>query len=95
MVCCHIVLHWITFFHELQVVTRVVNKGEAKLIKPLSLAAAHCMGEVKLSSETKETEHPYKNDIHKEVNFSMFRFFTIYRSKTDRLLIPTTGQLVS
>ncbi|CAB4018648.1 zinc finger ZZ-type and EF-hand domain-containing 1-like [Paramuricea clavata] len=48
------------------VVTRVVNKGEAKLIKPLSLAAAHCMGEVKLSSETKETEHPYKNDIHKE-----------------------------
>ena len=49
-----------------KVVTRVVNKGEAKLIKPLSLAAAHCMGEVKLSSETKETEHPYKNDVHKE-----------------------------
>ena len=52
---------------DFQVVTRVVNKGEAKLIKPLSLAAAHCMGEVKLSSETKETEHPYKNDVHKEV----------------------------
>jgi hypothetical protein len=50
----------------------VVNRGEAKLIKPLSLAAAHCMGEVKLSSETKETEHPYKNDVHKEVRKNLF-----------------------
>ena len=59
----------------LQVVTRVVNRGEARLIKPLSLAAAHCMGEVKLSSETKETEHPYKNDVHKEV-YIMFLVFS-------------------
>ena len=26
------------------------------------------MGEVKLSSETKETEHPYKNNVTEEVH---------------------------
>ena len=72
--CNLVALHLSIFLR--QVVTRVVNRGEAKLIKPLSLAAAHCMGEVKLSSETKETEHPYKNDVHEEVRIMLFQFIS-------------------
>ena len=72
------------------------------MIKPLSLAAAHCMGEVKLSSETKETEHPYKNDVHKEVRKKSL-YVSIF-DNVDRVLwklnqepqdpIPVTALLV-
>lgn len=61
----------------------MVNQGEERLIKPLSLAAAHCMGEVKLSSETKETEHPYKNDVHQEVSFRFLNLITMVCNNSD------------
>lgn len=56
-----------SLFLLFQVVNSVVKNGEPNLIKPLSLAAAHCMGEVKLSSQTRETEHSYKNNVMDEV----------------------------
>ena len=51
----------------LKVVTSVVRYGDPKLVHPLSLAAAHCMGEVTLSSETRESSHNYPNDTVDEV----------------------------
>ncbi|XP_073246845.1 zinc finger ZZ-type and EF-hand domain-containing protein 1-like isoform X1 [Porites lutea] len=45
-----------------KVVSSVVRYGDPKLVHPLSLAAAHCMGEVTLSSETRESSHNYPND---------------------------------
>lgn len=50
-----------------QVVSSVVQYGDPKLVHPLSLAAAHCMGEVTLSTETRESEHKYPNDTTNEV----------------------------
>ncbi|XP_078346247.1 zinc finger ZZ-type and EF-hand domain-containing protein 1-like isoform X2 [Oculina patagonica] len=45
-----------------KVVSSVVRYGDPKLVHPLSLAAAHCMGEVTLSTETRESAHKYPND---------------------------------
>ncbi|XP_068674922.1 zinc finger ZZ-type and EF-hand domain-containing protein 1-like [Montipora foliosa] len=45
-----------------KVVSSVVRRGDPKLVQPLSLAAAHCMGEVTLSTETRESPHNYPND---------------------------------
>lgn len=45
-----------------KVVSSVVRYGDPKLVHPLSLAAAHCMGEVTLSTETRESSHKYPND---------------------------------
>ncbi|XP_020615962.1 zinc finger ZZ-type and EF-hand domain-containing protein 1-like [Orbicella faveolata] len=45
-----------------QVVSSVVRHGDPELVHPLSLAAAHCMGEVTLSTETRESAHKYPND---------------------------------
>ena len=50
-----------------KVVSSVVRYGDPKLVHPLSLAAAHCMGEVTLSSETRESSHNYPNDTVDEV----------------------------
>ncbi|EDO48016.1 predicted protein, partial [Nematostella vectensis] len=36
------------------------------LIRPLSLAASHCMGEETLASETRESEHNYKDNAKDE-----------------------------
>ncbi|XP_031567894.1 zinc finger ZZ-type and EF-hand domain-containing protein 1-like [Actinia tenebrosa] len=44
------------------VVSNVVRQGDTLLVQPLSLAATHCMGEETLSSETRESEHDYKNE---------------------------------
>lgn len=52
----------------LQVVSSVVRFGDPKLVQPLSLAAAHCMGEVALSSETRESDHNYPNDLVDKVS---------------------------
>ncbi|XP_022784131.1 zinc finger ZZ-type and EF-hand domain-containing protein 1-like [Stylophora pistillata] len=49
-----------------KVVSSVVRCGDPKLVHPLSLAAAHCMGEVTLSTETRESEHKYPNDTRDE-----------------------------
>ncbi|XP_027043421.1 zinc finger ZZ-type and EF-hand domain-containing protein 1-like isoform X1 [Pocillopora damicornis] len=49
-----------------KVVSSVVRCGDPKLVHPLSLAAAHCMGEVTLSTETRESEHKYPNDTVNE-----------------------------
>ena len=38
------------------------------MVQPLSLAAAHCMGEVTLSNETRESDHNYPNDHKDEVS---------------------------
>lgn len=46
-----------------KVVSSVVRFGDPKLVQPLSLAAAHCMGEVALLSETRESDHNYPNDL--------------------------------
>lgn len=43
-------------------VSSIVRYGDPKLVHPLSLAAAHCMGEVTLSTETRESSHNYPND---------------------------------
>ena len=51
----------------LKVVSSVVRYGDPNLVHPLSLAAAHCMGEVTLSSETRESSHNYPNDTVDEV----------------------------
>ena len=48
-------------------VANVVRFGEANLIEPLSLASVHCMAEMTLSFETRESEHNYKNDTKEEV----------------------------
>lgn len=45
------------------------------MVKPLSLAAAHCMGEVTLSTETRESDHNYPNDHVDEVS-SAFKYNT-------------------
>lgn len=50
-----------------QIVSNVVRYGDAKLVQPLSIAATHCMKEEMLSSETRESEHDYKNDTTMEV----------------------------
>lgn len=47
----------------------VVRYGDPKLVQPLSLAAAHCMGEVTLSTETRESSHKYPNDTVDEASF--------------------------
>lgn len=51
-------------------VSSVVRYGDPKLVHPLSLAAAHCMGEVTLSTETRESAHKYPNDTVDKVSFS-------------------------
>lgn len=60
-------------------VSSVVRCGDPKLVHPLSLAAAHCMGEVTLSTETRESEHKYPNDTVNEVRLRtqcLGNFFT-------------------
>ena len=49
-------------------VSSVVRFGDPKLVQPLSLAAAHCMGEVALLSETRESDHNYPNDLVDKVS---------------------------
>ena len=61
-----------------QVVAHVVRQGDTGLIQPLSLAAAHCMGEVTLSSETKESDHKYKNNSKAEVDNLTFLFLMLF-----------------
>jgi len=62
------------------VVSSVVRYGDPKLVHPLSLAAAHCMGEVALSTETRESDHNYPNDHVDEASFSYFKppFFNFF-----------------
>ncbi|XP_048575305.1 zinc finger ZZ-type and EF-hand domain-containing protein 1 isoform X2 [Nematostella vectensis] len=49
-----------------KVVSNTVRCGEPSLIRPLSLAASHCMGEETLASETRESEHNYKDNAKDE-----------------------------
>ena len=46
----------------------MVRYGDPELVHPLSLAAAHCMGEVTLSTETRESAHKYPNDTVDKVS---------------------------
>ena len=61
-------------------VAHVVRQGDSQLIQPLSLAAAHCMGEVTLSSETKESDHKYKNNSKDEVKFIFMKFHVYFKT---------------
>ena len=54
-----------------QVVSSVVRYGDPELVHPLSLAAAHCMGEVTLSTETRESAHKYPNDTVDKVSLAL------------------------
>ena len=49
----------------------MVRHGDPELIHPLSLAAAHCMGEVTLSTETRESAHKYPNDTVDKVSLAL------------------------
>lgn len=48
-----------------------------QLAQPLALAAVHCMGEVRLATETRESEHKYKNNEEIEVKISYRLSFTL------------------
>ena len=63
----NVIFDYVLFSFLLKVVSSVVRYGDTKLVHPLSLAAAHCMGEVTLSSETRESSHNYPNDTVDEV----------------------------
>ena len=48
-----------------------------QLAQPLALAAVHCMGEVRLATETRESEHKYKNNEKTEVRIPYYLSFTL------------------
>lgn len=53
-----------------QVVSSVVRCGDPDMVHPLALAAAHCMGEVTLSTETRESPHKYPHDTTDKASYS-------------------------
>ncbi|KAK3717323.1 hypothetical protein QZH41_011553, partial [Actinostola sp. cb2023] len=85
-----------------KVVSNVVRYGDAQLVQPLSIAATYCMGEEMLSSETKESEHDYKNDTTMEGKVNILGASTLYvkfdprcatEEACDELVIATSSDL--
>ncbi|XP_077980047.1 zinc finger ZZ-type and EF-hand domain-containing protein 1-like [Glandiceps talaboti] len=62
-----------------KVVRNAVQYCKPELLTPLSLAACHFMEEVNLCTETKESEHPYKNNTtaQDKINIPNAIFLTV------------------
>lgn len=83
-----------------QVVSSVVRYGDSKLVHPLSLAAAHCMGEVTLSTETRESAHKYPNDTVDKASVwdpktksAPFAFCGTYSTSPNKILVFLQGKV--
>ena len=60
-------IHSFIYSKCLQVVHNFIRCCNKQLVQPLALSAVQCMGEVRLASETRESDHKYKNNSKIEV----------------------------